>query len=314
MFLKIYNLFRMEMISGTILGYFLQAVPITIVVGILYAVCRLVFLKHRNCHIVWLSETMRLLFVCYLTGLCSLVILPLGFWVDVFDGIFFGWWEEMGPFFRLGEISLIPTIVRCLSGEYSLGSWVKEMIVGNVVMFIPFGFFLPFVTKKLNRTNIFVIAAAVPIIVELFQLILGRSFDIDDLICNFLGIIIGFFIAVGIKAVGRTASKSKKEFKHILRMLDVLLSNETSEAEKRKILQADYDIQMTQTMEREVSVMCNLSKGVREKGVAEGMTNGILFSIKNLMETLGLTIEQAMAALKIPDTEKQKYMDLLERQ
>ena len=50
----------------------------------------------------------------------------------------------------------------------------------------------------------------------------------------------------------------------VLRMLDVLLSNETSEAEKRKILHNDYDIQMTQTMEREVSVMCNLSKGVME--------------------------------------------------
>ena len=60
--------------------------------------------------------------------------------------------------------------------------------------------------------------------------------------------------------------------------------------------------------------MCNLSKGVMEKGVAEGMTNGILFSIKNLMETLGLTIEQAMAALKVPEGERQKYMDLLERQ
>ena len=96
----------------------------------------------------------------------------------------------------------------------------------------------------------------------------------------------------------------------VLLMLDVLLSNETSEAKKRKILQDDYDIQMTQTMEREVSVMCNLSKGVREMGRADG----ILSSLKNLMETMGLTIEQAMAALKIPDTEKQKYMDLLERQ
>ena len=56
--------------------------------------------------------------------------------------------------------------------------------------------------------------------------------------------------------------------------------------------------------------MCNLSKGVREMGRADG----ILSSLKNLMETMGLTIEQAMAALKIPDTEKQKYMDLLERQ
>ena len=91
----------------------------------------------------------------------------------------------------------------------------------------------------------------------------------------------------------------------VLRMLDVLLSNETSEAEKRKILQDDYDIQMTQTMEREVSV-----KGVEEKGVAKG----ILSSIKNLMETMGLTIEQAMAALKVPEGERQKYMDLLERQ
>lgn len=100
----------------------------------------------------------------------------------------------------------------------------------------------------------------------------------------------------------------------VLRILDVLLSNETSEAEKRKILQDDYDIKMTQTMEREVSVMCNLSKGVMEKGIAKGMTDAILTSIKNLMETMGLTIEQAMAALKVPEGDRQKYMDLLERQ
>ena len=104
----------------------------------------------------------------------------------------------------------------------------------------------------------------------------------------------------------------------ILRMLDVLLSHETSEREKRKILQDDYDIQMTQTMEREVSVMCNLSKGVREKGRAEGraegMANGILASIKNLVKNMGVSVEQAMSVLEIPEAERQKYMDLLERQ
>lgn len=42
-------------------------------------------------------------------------------------------------------------------------------------------------------------------------------------------------------------------YEGVLRMLDVLLSNETSEVEKRKILQDDYGIQMTQTMEQEVS-------------------------------------------------------------
>ncbi len=110
-----------------------------------------------------------------------------------------------------------------------------------------------------------------------------------------------------------------KNYNGILRMLDVLLGHETSEAEKRQILQDDYNIQMTHTMEKEVSTMCNLSKGVMEKsflkghteGRAEGRAEGILSSIQSLMETLGLTIEQAMAALKIPEDEKQKYTDLL---
>ncbi len=100
----------------------------------------------------------------------------------------------------------------------------------------------------------------------------------------------------------------------ILRMLDVLLSNETGEAEKRKILQDDYNIQMTQAMQREVSVMCNLSKGVEEKGIAKGHAERALSDLRNLMETLGLTIEQAMAALKVPENERQNYMDLLGRQ
>lgn len=99
--------------------------------------------------------------------------------------------------------------MKCLNGEITLGSWVKEMLVGNIVMFMPFGFFLPFMTGNLNRKNAFVIAAAVPLVIELLQFILGRSFDIDDLICNFLGIIIGFFIAYGIKKVGRSFAKSE---------------------------------------------------------------------------------------------------------
>ena len=96
----------------------------------------------------------------------------------------------------------------------------------------------------------------------------------------------------------------------VLRMLDVLLSNKTSEAEKRKILQDDYDIQMTQTMDREVSGMCNLSKGVREMGRADG----ILSAIKNLVKNMGVSVEQAMSVLEIPEAERQKYMDLLQQQ
>lgn len=73
----------------------------------------------------------------------------------------------------------------------------------------------------------------------------------------------------------------------VLRMMDVFLSHKISEAEKRRILQDDSDIQMTQTLESDVSVMCNLSKGVMEKSWKKGMEQGTLSSIKSLMETMG---------------------------
>lgn len=99
----------------------------------------------------------------------------------------------------------------------------------------------------------------------------------------------------------------------ILKLLDVLLSSDTSQEDKRQILQNDFDIPMTQTIERTVSLMCNLSKGVEDKGIAIGTERTILESIRNLMETLKLTSEQAMAALKVPESEQEKYVSMLNR-
>ena len=64
-------------------------------------------------------------------------------------------------------------------------------------------------------------------------------------------------------------------------------------------------------------VMCNLSKGVEERGIAIGLERGIetttLNAIRNLMETLKLTAEQAMEALKVPKEEKAKLCRDVER-
>ena len=148
-----------------------------------------------------MDETIKLLFVCYLTGLISLVVLPANFWLHIFDGIFLGWWNEMPPIFSFGGFNLVPTIIKTLSGEIVIGSWIKTMLIGNVAMFLPLGFFLPFVTGKVNRKNIFAVAAVVPFIAELLQMIFGRSLDVDDLICNFIGIAAGFFIGLAIRNI-----------------------------------------------------------------------------------------------------------------
>lgn len=199
-----FNKIRMIMGSGSIVGYFLQALPIACLVGLIYFVIRLIHLKKKECQIKWLSEILRLVFVCYLTGLISLIVLPANFWLYFYDGLFLGWWDEMGQVFRFGEVNLTPSVVKWLNGELSIGSWVKTMLIGNIAMFAPLGFFLPLVTKINNWKKVILVAITVPVCFEILQLIFGRSLDVDDVICNFIGIVIGAVVAFAV------ISKNKK--------------------------------------------------------------------------------------------------------
>ena len=70
----------------------------------------------------------------------------------------------------------------------------------------------------------------------------------------------------------------------------------------------------------EVTAMCNLSKGIWEKGVEEGFkksyekgkTAAALLYIGNVMESTGWSMEQTMAAMNIPEVDRAKYAGLLE--
>ena len=72
---------------------------------------------------------------------------------------------------------------------------------GNVIMFIPLGFLLPRACPKLNKFfRCFFTCALIIILVEVTQLftLLG-SCDIDDLILNMAGILLGFILHKMIK-------------------------------------------------------------------------------------------------------------------
>ena len=97
----------------------------------------------------------------------------------------------------------------------------------------------------------------------------------------------------------------------ILKLLNVLLSSKVAPAEKKQILQDEFHIPMTQTMDREVSNMCNLSQSVWEEGEARGVEKGRLMSVKDLMESMKWTAEEAMNALRIPEAERQNYLTKL---
>lgn len=60
-----------------------------------------------------------------------------------------------------------------------------------------------------------------------------------------------------------------------LKLLEVLLSNKDKANEKKKILQEEFDIEMTQILDEEVSLMCNISEGIEAKGIEKGRVEGI---------------------------------------
>jgi putative ABC transport system permease protein len=182
------------------IGIFLQVVPITFLVGLVYAIYRLVKIRKRELSVSWGAEIMRWLFVCYLTGLINLVLVPRNFWTYIWFYLYNGYsGGELDPLFS-GNFNLVPTFLKAQTGEFTIGRWVRTMLEGNLIIFLPMGFFLPFVSKTINTRNIFAFAVITPIAIELLQPVIGRSFDVDDVMMNFAGIIIGYFITLGIKA------------------------------------------------------------------------------------------------------------------
>ena len=68
-------------------------------------------------------------------------------------------------------------------------------LLGNIVLFIPFGFFIPSIWGKCNALwKMLLIALLVPLFIEATQYFIGRSVDVDDVILNALAIIIGYIL------------------------------------------------------------------------------------------------------------------------
>ena len=94
-----------------------------------------------------------------------------------------------------GPANWIPfkTIVPYLLGS---GGWLigGMNIIGNIILLVPFGFLIPFVFTKINWKQIIVVSILCSFIIEGIQAILHIGiFDIDDVILNALGIIIGYW-------------------------------------------------------------------------------------------------------------------------
>lgn len=78
--------------------------------------------------------------------------------------------------------------------RYQIGSRLFfKNIVGNILMFVPFGFFTSYYLKLDKKRIIFCLTFIVSVVIELIQLKIGRAFDVDDIILNMVGSFFGYF-------------------------------------------------------------------------------------------------------------------------
>jgi glycopeptide antibiotics resistance protein len=153
----------------TVSGLFLSALPNIIMVTIVIILLRATYIIFHKQKIVLYKEILMLSFIIYLLFLFNIVTFQDVSWST----------SNYIPF---------KEILR-----YDFGSklFIKN-ILGNMVMFMPFGFFIGYYirTKKIFIPLILCILTSLTI--EFTQVIIGRVFDVDDLLLNCLGGILGF--------------------------------------------------------------------------------------------------------------------------
>ncbi|MFD2706656.1 VanZ family protein [Salibacterium lacus] len=88
----------------------------------------------------------------------------------------------------------IGTYIQAMfTGSMNIDIPVKNLI-GNVLVLLPLGLYLPFFIKSLRKIGAFTITlTAVSFLIEILQLVMRRgTFDIDDVILYMLGAWLGF--------------------------------------------------------------------------------------------------------------------------
>lgn len=112
------------------------------------------------------------------------------------------------------NLVLFKEIGRFLKYRESLGVMAVMLnLVGNVVAFIPFGFFLPVIKCKCRSFFYMVFFSfEFSLLIETIQLISKvGSFDVDDLLLNTIGGVIGYLIFSALNHIRRKHHEKKEE-------------------------------------------------------------------------------------------------------
>lgn len=112
--------------------------------------------------------------------------------------------EDLKYHLQYRPFTSIKSYVKLFSKGYAY-DYVIRNFIGNVIMFIPLGLFLPAVKRRFRRLKRFIpVVLLILLGIETSQLLLLRGvFDVDDIILNLLGALMGFFINIPLRRLRR---------------------------------------------------------------------------------------------------------------
>ena len=169
-------------IFDTLLDYgIIGALPFALCGCAVYMLIRALYLrKTRKPRAGAVAETARVLLV----------------WFPLFPGLVFGkisLREFTADTFFFGEYTSNNRFLYILRGQFSA---LRDFeLLANIVLFVPYGILLCTAFRRLKWWAVMLISLGTTVCVEIFQPFFGRSCDVDDIIANTLGALIGCIMA-----------------------------------------------------------------------------------------------------------------------
>ena len=175
------------MLKETLADALLAIWPMLFIFTVILSSVRIAYLLSRRQKIVLYREFLTLAFIIY--------ILTLFYIVTFQDG-------------SMADSNFVPfkEIMR-----YDFGTdlfW--QQTVGNILLFVPFGFFVSYYLKTKKLIPIFILSLITSLSIEITQNAIGRTVDIDDIILNVTGGIVGYYLFVGLDSINDKIPKFLK--------------------------------------------------------------------------------------------------------
>ncbi len=180
---------------SNMLPYMLLSLPILLIVRVVLYSLK----KREGVNTNWIHEIGVLFFCLYLVGLASQAVIPTRqfriFPISI----------NLIPFNKIGETWQIAFIDGHINYLYI-------EVFGNIGLFILIGFMLPSLWKRYqNLKNTVLFCFLFSLFFEVSQLFLPRVTDVDDLIMNTFGGVVGYYLYLRLSVVLKK-SKHKRIF------------------------------------------------------------------------------------------------------